>query len=244
MSSYGFDPEAEKNPSAQSTPAPQQAQPQQPLPPQPEQSAGFQPAPPQGGNQNQQYPGPYYNQQGYQSQPNQQAYASESSMTAIPGYAPEASDARTIAMLGALSPMLSLIATIIMFLVYKDKPGYQRAHTALARMLNFSITLTFWGLGIGAVNILGALLVGVSQGSGAGAGIGIILMAISGLGLLAMGIMSLVCTIISAVKFNSGANYYFPLKPVKFVPESPIPFADMTRLNAPGAGQAQPTQQA
>ena len=247
MSSYGFDPEADKNSSTQPTPASQQpaqqAQPQQPVPPQPEQNAGFQPTPPQGGNQNQQYPGPYYNQQGYQGQPTQQVYASAQPMTAVPGYAPEASDARTIAMLGALSPLLSLIATIIMFFVYKDKPGYQRARTAMARVLNFSITLTFWALGIGVVYFVGVTLIGASQGSGAGAGIGIILMAISGLAFLALSVIDLACTIISAVKFNSGANYYFPLKTVKFVSESPIEFPDLTRMNTSAAGYVQPVQQ-
>lgn len=202
MSQQNFDPN--HDPQQQNPQTPQGSQPN------PQQNQGHDP--------NQQ--GQYYGQQPYtpgygsnqQGQGGTQGYPQ-------PGYGQpiyvvqQPADINNMAMFAHLSPLLTLIATIVLWAVYKDKPGYERVRTAAARAFNLSATLVIVILGafaLLAVLMLLSVLVGAQTQSSGFFMVVFALFPVVWLLMLSAVILSVVFHIIGAVKANAGEDYKYP----------------------------------
>jgi len=142
-------------------------------------------------------PQPGYAPTGQPGYPPQPGYAPTGQPGYAPGqppqgYAPAAplldSDQRTWAMLAHLSGFLSIIATIVIWAVYKDKGTYVREQATEA--LNFQITLFIASAAVTVITVITA-------------GIGAILF----LGLIA----GAVFMIMAAIATNKGEPYRYPI---------------------------------
>jgi uncharacterized Tic20 family protein len=99
-----------------------------------------------------------------------------------------ASDAKLWATLGHVGGILfGFVAPLIVFIIYKDRDGFVRAHSAEA--LNFQITL--------AIAWVAAIILSVI-------GIGLLLMPV-------VAVCSLVFSIMAAIAANNGQPYRYPV---------------------------------
>lgn len=134
----------------------------------------------------------------------------------------DAPDARSKAVLAHLSPLLTIICTIIMWSVYKGKPGFELTRHAAARTLNMVITLYFIYVGI-AVVAMALVTIGAVATANANNPNGMIVFYIIGgvlMGLVsAYSLVIFVFHIIAAVKVNKGIDYRYPLPHLTMVDE-------------------------
>ena len=113
----------------------------------------------------------------------------------VSGQAPDAQGKATLA---HISVFLTWIVTLIMWSIYKDKPGYEVVKRAAARAFNVAITISI------------ATIVGLI--------IPIILVAVVAIVGGIWGIAAFVCHIIGAVKANAGeTDYKYPLPALKIL---------------------------
>lgn len=139
---------------------------------------------------------------------------------------PGATDVRTIAMFAHLSPLASFIAPIIIWAVYKDKPGYELARRAAARALNLSLTLTII-LFIALPLIFVVLFLGIAITANDSARdpnpiailIAMAIQWIITLALVTYGIMAMVFHILGAVRAHNGEDYRYRIPYFRMVRE-------------------------
>ena len=135
-----------------------------------------------------------------------------------------AADAHTIAMLAHLSLLLWGYTPLILWAVYKDKPGYGFTRRACARAFNFTMTVMIAELSVIALSLLGFLaLTGITAGSRDAAGVAaavfmIGLIVVPGI-LTVILILALIFPIIGAIRANGGDEYRYPLPHIKILDE-------------------------
>ena len=137
----------------------------------------------------------------------------------------QAADAHTIAMLAHLSLLLWGFTPLILWAVYKDKPGYGFTKRAATRGFNMMLT---WGIVSAVLFILYIVLIGIGaagaagarSGGGAGAAGIMVLLAMLVLAVLGIGgLIMLIFNIMGAVKSNNGEDYNYPVPYFKLIKE-------------------------
>lgn len=156
--------------------------------------------------------------------PNQQAEQYNKFNTQDPaGYQQDANgqvnrEARNMACVAHISILLSMFAPLIMWFIYKDKPGYGFTKRAAARAFNMSLTATIASF---VIIILSMILftIGAGASSGrSGGGAGAVFLLLGGLLYFVLIILLFVITIfhiIAAVKTYNGQDYKYPLPSLK-----------------------------
>jgi len=135
-----------------------------------------------------------------------------------------AADAHTIAMLAHLSLLLWGFTPLILWAVYKDKPGYGFTRRACARAFNFTMTVMIAELSV----IVWWLCVfwvlwGAPAGSRDAAGVAAVVFMIGLIAVLGivtvMLILALIFPIMGAIRANRGEEYRYPLPHIKILDE-------------------------
>ena len=130
------------------------------------------------------------------------------------GQAPDAQDKATFA---HISILLTWVATLIMWSIYKDKPGYEVVKRAAARAFNVSITISIATI-VGLIIPIILVVVAVAGKSSGLAAVAVILMVVVAIVIGIWGIAGVVCHIIGAVKANAGeTDYKYPLPALKIL---------------------------
>ena len=136
-----------------------------------------------------------------------------------------AADAHTIAMLAHLSLLLWGFTPLILWAVYKDKPGYGFTKRACARAFNFTMTVMIVELSVIALSLLAFLvLMGITAGSQDAAAVAAVVFMI-GL-IVVLGIMTvtlilaIIFPIIGAVRANGGDEYKYPFPHIEILNEN------------------------
>lgn len=136
-----------------------------------------------------------------------------------------AADAHTIAMLAHLSLLLWGFTPLILWAVYKDKPGYGFTRRACARAFNFTMTVMIAELSVIALSLLGFLvLMGITAGSRDAAGVAaavfmIGLIVVPGI-TVGVYILAIIFPIIGAVRANGGDEYKYPFPHIEILNEN------------------------
>lgn len=136
-----------------------------------------------------------------------------------------AADAHTIAMLAHLSLLLWGYTPLILWAVYKDKPGYGFTRRACARAFNFTMTVMIAELSVIALSLLGFLaLTGITAGSRDAAGVAaavfmIGLIVVPGI-TVGVYILAIIFPIIGAVRANGGDEYKYPFPHIEILNEN------------------------
>ena len=132
----------------------------------------------------------------------------------VSGQAPDAQGKATLA---HISILLTWVATLIMWSIYKDKPGYEVVKRAAARAFNVSITISIATI-VGLIIPLILVVVAVAGKSSGLAAVAVILMVVVAIIVGIWGIAAFVCHIIGAVKANAGeTDYKYPLPALKIL---------------------------
>ena len=175
-------------------------------------------------------PQPDPHPQGYQGPAVGQPPAPAPYAAPYPGQYPypaeyRAADAHTIAMLAHLSLLLWGFTPLILWAVYKDKPGYGFTKRAATRGFNMMLT---WSIVAIALIVLALILLSVgaagaagSRGGG-GAGAAGIMALLSMLVITVVsigGLIMLIFNIMGAVKSNNGEDYDYPVPYFKLIKE-------------------------
>ena len=135
-----------------------------------------------------------------------------------------AADAHTIAMLAHLSLLLWGYTPLILWAVYKDKPGYGFTRRACARAFNFTMTVMIVELSVIALSLLAFLaLMGLTAGSQDAAAVAaavfmIGLIVVSGIMTVTL-ILAIIFPIMGAIRANRGEEYRYPLPHIKILDE-------------------------
>lgn len=135
-----------------------------------------------------------------------------------------AADAHTIAMLAHLSLLLWGYTPLILWAVYKDKPGYGFTKRACARAFNFTMTVMIVELSVIALSLLAFLaLMGLTAGSQDAAAVAaavfmIGLIVVSGIMTVTL-ILAIIFPIMGAIRANRGEEYRYPLPHIKILDE-------------------------
>jgi len=125
----------------------------------------------------------------------------------------QAADAQGKATLAHISVFLTWIATLIMWSIYKDKPGYEVVKRAAARAFNVAITISIATI----VGMIIPLILAVVAVAGL-AVVALILIVVVAIVIGIWGIAGVVCHIIGAVKANAGeTDYKYPLPALKIL---------------------------
>ena len=136
-----------------------------------------------------------------------------------------AADAHTIAMLAHLSLLLWGYTPLILWAVYKDKPGYGFTKRACARAFNFTMTVMIVELSVIALSLLAFLaLMGITAGSqDAAAAAAVVFMigliVVSGIMTVTL-ILAIIFPIIGAVRANGGDEYKYPFPHIEILNEN------------------------
>ena len=136
-----------------------------------------------------------------------------------------AADAHTIAMLAHLSLLLWGYTPLILWAVYKDKPGYGFTKRACARAFNFTMTVMIVELSVIALSLLAFLaLMGLTAGSQDAAGVAaavfmIGLIVVPGI-TVGVYILAIIFPIIGAVRANGGDEYKYPFPHIEILNEN------------------------
>ena len=136
-----------------------------------------------------------------------------------------AADAHTIAMLAHLSLLLWGYTPLILWAVYKDKPGYGFTKRACARAFNFTMTVMIVELSVVAFSLLSFLvLMGITAGSQDAAGVAaavfmIGLIVVPGI-TVGVYILAIIFPIIGAVRANGGDEYKYPFPHIEILNEN------------------------
>lgn len=129
----------------------------------------------------------------------------------------QAADAQGKATLAHISVFLTWIATLIMWSIYKDKPGYEVVKRAAARAFNVAITISIATI-VGMIIPLILAVVAVAGNNGGLAVVALILIVVVAIVIGIWGIAGVVCHIIGAVKANAGeTDYKYPLPSLKIL---------------------------
>ena len=129
----------------------------------------------------------------------------------------QAPDAQSKATLAHISVFLTWIVTLIMWSIYKDKPGYEVVKRAAARAFNVSITISIATI-VGLIIPIILVAVAVAGDNRGLAVVALILMAVVAIVVGIWGIAGVVCHIIGAVKANAGeTDYKYPLPALKIL---------------------------
>lgn len=132
----------------------------------------------------------------------------------VSGQAPDAQGKATFA---HISILLTWIATLIMWSIYKDKPGYEVVKRAAARAFNVSITISIAAI-VGLIIPIILVVVAVAGDNRGLAVVALILMVVVAIVVGIWGIAAIVCHIIGAVKANAGeTDYKYPLPALKIL---------------------------
>ena len=132
----------------------------------------------------------------------------------VSGQAPDAQGKATFA---HISILLTWIATLIMWSIYKDKPGYEVVKRAAARAFNVSITISIAAI-VGLIIPIILVVVAVAGDNRGLAVVALILMVVVAIIVGIWGIAAIVCHIIGAVKANAGeTDYKYPLPALKIL---------------------------
>ena len=132
----------------------------------------------------------------------------------VSGQAPDAQGKATFA---HISILLTWIATLIMWSIYKDKPGYEVVKRAAARAFNVSITISIATI-VGLIIPIILVAVAVAGDNRGLAVVALILMVVVAIVVGIWGIAAFVCHIIGAVKANAGeTDYKYPLPALKIL---------------------------
>lgn len=132
----------------------------------------------------------------------------------VSGQAPDAQGKATFA---HISILLTWIATLIMWSIYKDKPGYEVVKRAAARAFNVSITISIAAI-VGLIIPIILVVVAVAGDNRGLAVVALILMVVVAIVVGIWGIAAFVCHIIGAVKANAGeTDYKYPLPSLKIL---------------------------
>ena len=132
----------------------------------------------------------------------------------VSGQAPDAQGKATFA---HISILLTWIATLIMWSIYKDKPGYEVVKRAAARAFNVSITISIAAI-VGLIIPIILVVVAVAGDNRGLAVVALILMVVVAIVVGIWGIAGFVCHIIGAVKANAGeTDYKYPLPALKIL---------------------------
>ena len=132
----------------------------------------------------------------------------------VSGQAPDAQGKATFA---HISILLTWIATLIMWSIYKDKPGYEVVKRAAARAFNVSITISIATI-VGLIIPIILVAVAVAGDNRGLAVVALILMVVVAIVVGIWGIAGVVCHIIGAVKANAGeTDYKYPLPALKIL---------------------------
>ena len=132
----------------------------------------------------------------------------------VSGQAPDAQGKATLA---HISVFLTWIVTLIMWSIYKDKPGYEVVKRAAARAFNVSITISIATI-VGLIIPIILVAVAVAGDNRGLAVVALILMVVVAIVVGIWGIAAFVCHIIGAVKANSGeTDYKYPLPALKIL---------------------------
>ena len=130
------------------------------------------------------------------------------------GQAPDAQGKATFA---HISILLTWVATLIMWSIYKDKPGYEVVKRAAARAFNVSITISIATI-VGLIIPIILVAVAVAGDNRGLAVVALILMVVVAIVVGIWGIAGVVCHIIGAVKANAGeTDYKYPLPALKIL---------------------------
>ena len=135
-----------------------------------------------------------------------------------------AADAHTIAMLAHLSLLLWGFTPLILWAVYKDKPGYGFTKRACARAFNFTMTVMIAELSVIAFSLLSFLvLMGITAGSQDAAAVAAVVFMIGLIVVLGIMTVTLILAIIfpimGAIRANRGEEYRYPLPHIKILDE-------------------------
>lgn len=136
-----------------------------------------------------------------------------------------AADAHTIAMLAHLSLLLWGYTPLILWAVYKDKPGYGFTKRACARAFNFTMTVMIVELSVIALSLLAFLaLMGLTAGSQDATGVAaavfmIGLIVVPGI-TVGVYILAIIFPIIGAVRANGGDEYKYPFPHIEILNEN------------------------
>ena len=129
----------------------------------------------------------------------------------------QAPDAQSKATLAHISVFLTWIVTLIMWSIYKDKPGYEVVKRAAARAFNVSITISIATI-VGLIIPIILVAVAVAGDNRGLAVVALILMVVVAIVVGIWGIAGVVCHIIGAVKANAGeTDYKYPLPSLKIL---------------------------
>ena len=132
----------------------------------------------------------------------------------VSGQAPDAQGKATFA---HISILLTWVATLIMWSIYKDKPGYEVVKRAAARAFNVSITISIATI-VGLIIPIILVAVAVAGDNRGLAVVALILMVVVAIVIGIWGIAAFVCHIIGAVKANAGeTDYKYPLPALKIL---------------------------
>ena len=132
----------------------------------------------------------------------------------VSGQAPDAQGKATLA---HISVFLTWIVTLIMWSIYKDKPGYEVVKRAAARAFNVSITISIAAI-VGLIIPIILVAVAVAGDNRGLAVVALILMVVVAIVVGIWGIAGVVCHIIGAVKANAGeTDYKYPLPALKIL---------------------------
>lgn len=132
----------------------------------------------------------------------------------VSGQAPDAQGKATFA---HISILLTWIAMLIMWSIYKDKPGYEVVKRAAARAFNVSITISIAAI-VGLIIPIILVVVAVAGDNRGLAVVALILMVVVAIVVGIWGIAAIVCHIIGAVKANAGeTDYKYPLPALKIL---------------------------
>ena len=132
----------------------------------------------------------------------------------VSGQAPDAQGKATLA---HISVFLTWIVTLIMWSIYKDKPGYEVVKRAAARAFNVSITISIAAI-VGLIIPIILVVVAVAGDNRGLAVVAVILMVVVAIVVGIWGIAGAVCHIIGAVKANAGeTDYKYPLPALKIL---------------------------
>jgi len=132
----------------------------------------------------------------------------------VSGQAPDAQGKATLA---HISVFLTWIVTLIMWSIYKDKPGYEVVKRAAARAFNVSITISIATI-VGLIIPIILVAVAVAGDNRGLAVVALILMVVVAIVVGIWGIAGVVCHIIGAVKANAGeTDYKYPLPALKIL---------------------------
>lgn len=132
----------------------------------------------------------------------------------VSGQAPDAQGKATLA---HISVFLTWIVTLIMWSIYKDKPGYEVVKRAAARAFNVSITISIATI-VGLIIPIILVAVAVAGDNRGLAVVALILMVVVAIVVGIWGIAGAVCHIIGAVKANAGeTDYKYPLPALKIL---------------------------